>query len=219
MTGDWVKVPRWTPPSVGWMIGKLGAEQLPPNAADVLTRLITDARMQNVWKALQARKRPSREYVHPAIQPPHAPQRDADGRQAAALAETFHFVFCAARDQMKVSKHEESEQRRAEVLSEAALFRKTAQMIPSEDAETFVRTAEKWTAAANNIRGADDPLTVLNDRGDRLARGVQIIIVAFLRDRFGNRLDGTAATLTAVALGLKSSEVSERVSRSAFSGR
>jgi len=47
-------------------------------------------------------------------------------------------------------------------------------------------------------------------------RGVQITIAGFLKDRFGDYLYGTAATLTAVALGL-SQTPSSRGSRSAFS--
>ncbi|OZB21970.1 MAG: hypothetical protein B7X49_17400 [Acidiphilium sp. 34-64-41] len=190
-----------------------------PNDADIFTRLISDERMSAVWKTLQARKRPVRQYLYPAIQPPHAPPTDAEGRQAAALAETFLFALTAARDGVRVSKPDESERRRQEILQQATIFSDSAKFLPPQDAETFARATAQWTAAANNIRGADDPLTVSNDRGDRLARGVQIIIAVFLLDRFGNRLDGTAATLTAVALGLKSSEVSVRVSRSAFSGR
>ena len=67
------------------------------------------------------------------------------------------------------------------------------------------------------IRGADDPITITNfSRGDPTERGVQITIAAFLKDRFGSHLYRTAATLTAVALGL-SQKPSHRVSRSAFS--
>ena len=63
-------------------------------------------------------------------------------------------------------------------------------------------------------RGSD-PLTIQNDRGDPVVRGVPIVIAAWLSETFGTRLDGTAATLGAVALDQKTSE---RATRSAFSG-
>ena len=51
-------------------------------------------------------------------------------------------------------------------------------------------------------------------RGDPVARGVQILTATKLEKLFGKRLDGTAATLASVALGVKASA---RASRSALS--
>lgn len=219
MTAEWVKLPDWTPAPVAAIVLRIVRDGLPDREADILTRLAIDPRMKLVWQELKRRTRPDQRYVHPATPPPHAPERDEHGRQGAALAETLHFAFCAARDQMRVSKVEESERRRQEVLAEAVTFRRAAVLLPPPDAETFVRVADQWEGLATEVRAADDPMTVANDRGDRLARGVQIIIAGFLLERFGDRLGRTAATLAAVALGLKSNKVSERVSRSAFSGR
>jgi hypothetical protein len=84
------------------------------------------------------------------------------------------------------------------------------------DADALRRIAAWRESLTATIRGADDPITITNARGDPTERGVQITIANFLKNRFGSYLHGTAATLTAVALGL-SQTPSPRVSRSAFS--
>ena len=82
------------------------------------------------------------------------------------------------------------------------------------DVAALRRVAGWYDAQTETLRTPDDPMTVTNDRGDRVSRGVSIMIASFLKERFGKPLYGTAATLASVAL---NRYISERVVRSAFS--
>jgi hypothetical protein len=66
---------------------------------------------------------------------------------------------------------------------------------------------------AARIRDADDPLTISRERSDPVVQGVQATIAAFLEDRFGTPLYGTAGTIAVVALGAAESP-SAQVGRS-----
>jgi hypothetical protein len=86
-------------------------------------------------------------------------------------------------------------------LAKARSLYESASEIPSE-AESLNRAAAIYEANAAEVRAVDDPLTIKNDRGDPVTRGVQTVIAAFFRERFGQNLDSTAATLTTISLGL-----------------
>ena len=151
------------------------------------------------------------------------------------MAETLYFTFRTAQDQRTAGKLDETEPVRLALLQEVEILRRVADDIAASvrdaprhiadtidlsqflaDADALRRVAAWRESLAATIRSADDPITITNSRGDPTERGVQITIAAFLKDRFGSHLYGTAATLTAVALGL-SQQPSPRVSRSAFS--
>jgi hypothetical protein len=198
---------------------------LPDDQRVILLRLATDARMRGVWMELSRRKRPGDAFFNPAKRPLDRPASTQDEAQAEALGELFHFAFCAARDRVPVSKPEESAPGKAKLLQNARMLREIAEdlaatnsadPLASADADALRRVAGWQEAGAAAFRPLSDPLTIQNDRGDRVVRGVQILIAARLRETFGKPLDGTAATLAGVALGQKTSE---RVTRTAFSRR
>jgi hypothetical protein len=84
------------------------------------------------------------------------------------------------------------------------------------DGTTLGRVAKWLDDAANSLRPEEDPLTITKNRGDPIVRGVLTVISFQLNESFGSPLYGTAATLTAVALGETS--VTSRAARSALSG-
>jgi hypothetical protein len=201
--------------------------RLTPEQRAILDRLLTDTRMDSVWRELR-RCRPRPRAAWSAS--PTLPDVLSD-----AMAETLHFAFHAAQDQRTARKLDETEPMRLALLQEAETLRRVADDLtasvraaprhiadttdPSQflaDADALRRVAAWRESLAATISSADDPITITNSRGDPTERGVQITIAAFLKDLFGNYLHGTAATLTAVALGL-SQKPSPRVSRSAFS--
>ena len=198
-----------------------------PEQRAILDRLLDDPRMNSVWRELKRHiARPRAAWsASPAL--PDVP--------ADAMAETLHFIFRTARDQRTAGKLDETELVRLALLQEAETLRRVADDITTSvrvapryitdttdlsqclaDADALRRVAAWRESLAATIRGADDPITITNSRGDPTERGVQITIADFLKSRFGDYLHGTAATLTAVALGL-SRTPSPRVSRSAFS--
>ena len=198
-----------------------------PDQRAILDRLLADTRMDSVWKEL--RRHPARARAAWSASPA-LPDVLTD-----AMAETLHFTFRTAQDQRTAGKLDETEPVRLALLQEVEILRRVADDIAASvrdaprhiadttdlsqflaDADALRRVAAWRESLAATIRSADDPITITNSRGDPTERGVQITIAAFLKDRFGSHLYRTAATLTAVALGL-SQKPSHRVSRSAFS--
>jgi len=194
--------------------------------------LATDERMSTVWKELR-RKRPNGQFMYPAIRSSEIPSLAQNEAQAEALAKTLDFAFCAARDQVPVSKREEVTAAKITLLAKAELLLDIADdltasvALPLADADAnaegladaaALRRVAEWllSNASHHVRGHSDPLTIKNERGDRVVRGVTIAVAAWLTETFGKRLDGTAETLAAVALG---QATKGRAARSAFSGR
>ena len=194
----------------------------------ILNRLMTDPRMDRVWRELRQHR------ARVADGQPTLPEADI---QVDALARTLHCAFHAVVDERVATTVREPQAVKQQFLDEAAILRRIADdlvasveharpYVPASedlsqhlaDAEALRRVAGWRDAQAAEIRSADDPLTITNARGDPLVRGVQITIAAFLKETFGSHLWRTAATLAAVALGLDKVP-SPRVARSAFSGR
>jgi hypothetical protein len=217
-----IKLPAWTPrclvPTIRW----LTSQPMGDDHAEILIRLLTDPRMQWVWDELSRLDPNTGDYLHPARPPPYAPPRSRHASQAAAMGETLHFAFCSARDGRHVTKAEEVDLARAGLLREAAALRKVASeaalgacdVASAEAIKVLLQAAVRKEEDTASLREEGDPATVTRHRGDPRARCVQIDVAIFLQERFANRLDGTAATLAAVALGMP--ELSRRASRSAL---
>jgi hypothetical protein len=195
---------------------------LADEAAQILIRLILDSQMVGVWRELGRLRRGTDEYLHPARPPAHAPPRSPYEAQQSALAESLHFTFRSASDGRRATTLEETAKMRAELLAQAAMLRELAAQTPADgdvadmlESGALMRAAARLEAQAAAARGADDPLTILRHTADPRARGVQIDISSFFLERFGDRLDRTAATLTTVALALPKRNL--RAGRSALS--
>jgi hypothetical protein len=227
-TQDALPLPAATPLWITETVQRIELDFHPtPEQRAILDRLLSDTRMNSVWKELKRRPAQARSAW---LASPALPDVLTD-----AMAETLHFTFRTAWDQRTATKLEEAEALRLSLLQEAKTLSRVADDVTASvraapryiadttdlsqflaDADALRRIATWRESLAATIRGADDPMTITNSRGDPTERGVQITIATFLKERFGDYLHGTAATLTAVALGL-SRTPSPRVSRSAFS--
>jgi hypothetical protein len=207
-------------PWVTEAIRRIEADGIRPEHIAVVDRLTTDPRMVSVWRELQR---------NPASLSPQA--------RFNAMGRTLHATYRSVADKRVATKLAVALETQRRLLREAETLRHVADDIDASvhcapryiaerqnlsqclaDAEAMRRVAAWREALAAQIRGEDDPLTTMNFRGDPLEGGVQITIAGFLKDEFGDYLYGTAATLTAVALGLAKAP-SARISRSAFSRR
>jgi hypothetical protein len=121
-----VALPDWLPPAVAKQVRLIEARCLPADQQAILQRLVTDARMRNVWRELSRRKRPGGDFFTPANRPPDKPTLTQDEAQAEALGELFHFAFCAARDRVPVSKPNETADAKAKLLQNARMLREIA---------------------------------------------------------------------------------------------
>jgi hypothetical protein len=233
MTASNISLPTWVPEFVQELFQEAERADLPPEQRLILERLATDTRMQHVWSYLLRRDRGSGEFVHPALSRDGQRLPSEDKRQLSALGELFHFLFCAARDKMMVTKAEQVLQNKEYLLDNANRLRNLAndlvlarsrgmfgvsdplsQMIADRDVQALVHVANWLEGLTTAARSPDDPMIVAKHRGDPVARGVQILAAVKLEELFGSRLDGTASTLASVALGVKTSA---RASRSALS--
>jgi hypothetical protein len=234
MTASKISVAPWAPELIRDLVWELEQTDLADGQRATLDRMASDPRMEHVWRLLLSRDRQSGEFAYPALRRDDRPLLVGDGLQFSAIREIFFFVFTARRDEMKASKIEEVFQNKTYLLENVARLRtladdldlaRTREMfgmvdanskaLAGQDIEALRHVANWLEHLTSAMRGPDDPLIVQKHRGDPLERGIKILTATKLKELFGERLDGTAATLTSVALGIKTS--SARASRSALS--
>jgi len=191
--------------------------------------------MKNIWGPLLSRNRKTGGFAYPAVKRKGARRRSAENLQLSAIREMFHFVFSAARDQMMVSKPKEVLQNKERLLENIAMLRTLAndldlarergqfgvadpdsKALAAQDVAALRNVANWLEHLTGATRKPDDPLIVKKHRGDRVARGVQILTAMKLKELFGMQMDGISSTFASVAVGRSTSA---RVSRSALSAR
>jgi hypothetical protein len=221
-----MSLPDWMPPAVQsvarWMLPCLSNQ----HELAILRRLAIDPRMEGVWRELTRRDRNTGEFLHTVRRSDPLLNCTHDQVHQDAMARTFHLAFCAAKDRMAVTKPSDAAPLRDLCEQRARVLRDVADdldAINSADphvsaaAATLRQVADWQDDGIKILRSPTDPMMVKNHRGDPVARGVQIIIAAHFEELFGEHLNGTAATLAAVALG--HNRTSPRISRSAFSAK
>jgi hypothetical protein len=228
------ELPDWTPEAVRPILAEL--DQHPRTAGsrrEVMDRVLTDPRMQAVYVEFLRRDRETGAFYHPYRNSPEG--LSAEEAQLAAIQELLQLVISAASDKIAVSKIEQIEAAKLRWLDDAKRFRLLSNdielaselgMLGIDSPLSRAMAAEHVAVArrfagwlehlASAMRRPDDPLVVDRLRGDPIVRGVQIMISLKLDELFGERFDGTAATLTSVAL---DAETTPRVSRSALAGK
>jgi hypothetical protein len=224
-------IPSWTPDPV-----RTALEQMHTNPAcagrrrAVFDRLLENSKMKAVYGVLLQRDRKTGNFRYPAKG--RSNNQSAAAAQISAIREVLQLTVSAASDRISVTKLEEIAEASERWSAHVALLRVIAHdmalavewemlglndpqvpALPIADIQALDRVANWIEHLQSKLRLPDDPLIVDKDRGDPIVRGVQIVIAVKLEEQFGNRLDGTAATLTSVALDV---ETSPRVSRSAL---
>jgi hypothetical protein len=230
-----INLPSWIPARIRPIL-----EQMDRNPAcfghrrDVFERMLSDPKMEPVYAEFLRHDRETGDFFHPAAH--RTNQQTVEEAQLQAIWETLEQVVSAAGDQLSVSKIEQIEEvkkrygdlaiRLRELAHDMELAIKHRLLMPDDDplfediarhdAQALLRVANWLDHLTTTMRHPGDPLIVKRHRGDPIAKGVQITIGAKLAGLFGKRLDGTAATLTSVALGVKATA---RASRSALTKR
>jgi hypothetical protein len=223
-------LPDWTPQDIKPILEDMGNRPLLPGRRVVFERLVNDPRMRHVYTEWLKHDRETGAFRYPAQSSsaelaPHL-------NQLRAIREVLQLVITAASDQISVTKFENIEEAKGRWRSHAELLRDLAhdlelaaehgllgmddalsRELGSRDIEAVRRVANWLEQLTTAMRRPDDPLVVDRDSGDPVARGVQIMIGIKMEEQFGERLDGTAATLASIALATKTTA---RVSRSAL---
>jgi hypothetical protein len=223
-------LPEWTPELVKPVLQEIDCQQLLPGRRAVFERLVNDPRMRHVYTEWLKRDRETGSFHRPARH--SSSESSSAAAQVSAIREVLRLTISAASDQISVTKPGQIEEAKLRWLGHAKLLRDLAhdlelaaehgqfgmndplsREIGSHDIEAVRRIANWLEHLTTATRHPDDPLMVDRDSGDPVARGVQIMIGIKMEEQFGERLDGTAATLTSIALATKTTP---RVSRSAL---
>jgi hypothetical protein len=226
--------PDWTPQSVRPILEELDVH--PRNVGPrrtVFDRLLTDPRMRDVYDEFLRRNRQTGGFFNPCSETSEG--QPAEEAQLGAIRQVLQLVVSAGADRMSVSKIEEIEAAKLRWGDDVKRLRLLAHDLDlaaelgalgiddcaskaqaSQDGDTLRRVANWLDYLTSKTRRPGDPLIVERHRGDPIVRGVQTMISVKLEEQFGSRFDGTAATLTSVALG---AETTPRVSRSALAGK
>jgi hypothetical protein len=217
-----IALPDWTPPAVRDWVRIIESGAISPMTDEdhaILTRLASDDRMKKVWAELRRRKRPARDFLHPAMQASRGVQESPTETQERALGQVLFWAFSAVKNKRMTSKPEESDALKEQIFNTVMTISDVACKLPRyvskhpviaaetlpgipQTIDALTRTAVFLMRITETIRGPDDLMTVAKSSGDPLAQGVQIDLSDLFNDHFGDHLHGTAATLTAVALGL-----------------
>lgn len=222
--------PSWIPQPVRPLLERLNTNPASGGRRrPVFDRLLEDRRMETVYREFLRRDRKTGDFLHAAR---NQNANQPEEAQIAALREVLIVAISAATDQMSVSKVEQIEETKRRYADFAAKLRglaldmalaselgllglddPAAPNLSTHDCAALLRVAN-WLEHLNSaMRRPTDLLVVDRHRGDPVVRGVQIMIGHTIEEQFGERLDGTAATLTSVALGVVASP---RASRSAL---
>jgi len=178
----------WMPPNMRKEIERIEGEATGENA-EIPKRLRTNPALRKVVKEL------------------------TEIRHASALGEVLRAAYVAARDGgISATKGEEAAAMKTTMLNDIAAMRRVADaLVESNPRDSrakkhagIVYLVSCWyEAGAETLRGPGDPFVVKHNYGDPIERGVLIAIVSFFEHRFGQPLYRTAATLTAIVLGLE----------------
>jgi hypothetical protein len=229
-----MNLPSWIPEPIRPVLLQMNAD---PACAGrrrtVFDRLLQNPRMQPVYSVLLQLDRETGNYRYAARA--RKSDQSAEEAQAAAIREVLQLTISAASDCISVSKIEQIEEAKqrwdedatrlrvlahdmdlAAELGMLGLDERASRTLALQDSQGLRRVANWLDGLKSEMRGPDDPLIVERHRGDPVVRGVQIMIGVKLDEQFGERLDGTGATLASVALG---AETSPRASRSALAER
>ncbi|MET4218174.1 hypothetical protein ABIB00_003391 [Bradyrhizobium sp. LB14.3] len=226
-----MNVPGWIPELVRPILELMSANPAcTGQRRPVFDRLLEDPRMQPVFNEFLRRDRETGDFLYPAKF--RNSNQSSEDAQVAAIREVLQLAISAASDRISVSKTEQIDEAGQRWSDQAAQLRIIAHdmaleaelgmlelddpatpALSSRDVLALLRVAKWLEHLKSGLRRPDDPLMVDRHRGDPIVRGVQIMIGVKLAEQFGERLDGTAATLTSVALDV---ETTPRTSRSAL---
>ena len=191
-----LSIPPWVPRCLVSKAHQLHAREFKSDHAwDValIERLVTDARMEDVWQELTKRKRDASyrqtKYYHHAAHPPRGASLGTQSEmQAKAILELFVHTFSAARwSRLPGASIPYSE--RAESLRRDADIAKKER--PKKVAVPFAQKAISMAEAYEDL--AKVPV--------KTDRAVIIDILEFMKERFGPSMNRVTATLASVALG------------------
>jgi hypothetical protein len=221
-------LPDWTPELVAPILQDMDRRPLPAARRVIFERLVNDQRMLHVYTEWLRRDRKTSNFLHPATNSSNSPLE----AQLGAIRQVLQLVVSAASDRMAVSTPKQIEETKRHWLEHAARLRVLAgdlelavehgtlglddpasREVAPHDISALRRIASWLENLTLALRPAGDPLMIDRDRGDPVAKGVQVMIGVKMEEQFGERLDGTAATLTSIAL---ETEATPRVSRSAL---
>jgi hypothetical protein len=195
-----LSIPPWVPQALASKAHELYARELKlghGSDAALIERLISDARMEDVWQELTKRKRiaynPTKDFHHPARPPEGIGSDRHPDTQDRAILELFVYTFSAARwsrlpgASIPYSEMAERLRRDADIAK-----KERPKKVAVPFAKKLISTAEAYERLSKVP--VDKTHVVLMD------------IVELMKARFGPSMHRITAKLASVALGLPVSE-------------
>jgi hypothetical protein len=229
-----IALPDWIPAFVRPLLRELDRNPACKGQRRVaFERLISDKRMKPVYDQFLRRNRNTTDFFFPARE--RKSNQTPEQAQLLALREVLRVAVSSAGDRISVSKQEQLDDARKQwghlatqlraLAGDLALASEHGQLGLSDhksrrqaarDIVGLIHVANWLDHQSSALRLPGDPLLVKRHRGNPIARAVQTLIGKTLKEQFGGRLDGIAATLAGAVLDVKTSA---RVSRSALTAR
>ncbi|MFT4115983.1 hypothetical protein [Bradyrhizobium sp.] len=219
-------LPAWIPDLLKPVLEEIKSAACVSRHRFIFDRLLNDSRMRPVYQEFVRRDRKTGRFLNAARA---RPDQSDDEAQIAAVREIIQLAISAASDRISVSKLSEIEAAKLNWRSHATLLRTIARDITlaiefgslgfddpvsrdiaRPDVDALNRVANWFDQLATTARQHGDPLVVDRHRGNPTVRGVQTLIGLALEERFGEALNGTAATITSVALDARTTPRSSR---------
>jgi len=118
-----IEFSTWTPEPIMKEIRDLEGSDLATNDNhEILQRLASDERMQNIYGELLRRSRSSGEFLHPSKKTPGEAENQTEEKQFHSIRKLLRFSFEAAARRTVVSKQEEVAKYKEQAVSNAELL-------------------------------------------------------------------------------------------------
>jgi hypothetical protein len=209
-SADSFNIPSWVPPPVVDTAKALRIHFVDRrDDLAVLDRIVSDDRMDMVWKELLKRKKgASTEFFYSA----HVPSIESDddaAHHSGAMAALFYYAMSLALSGPKVVTVRELENIRGKLLDESEMLKRAAELlrvrgpgrVATNSAAGAADGAQARKAESDQLAKAKTRLIVKRDTGDPQARCFAILFARRCEELFGTEMHGVTARVASVALG------------------
>ena len=218
-SADCFNIPSWVPPPVADAAKALRMHFVDRrDALAALDRIVSDDRMDMVWKELLKRKKGASTEFFYSAHVPSINSGDAIAHQHAAMAALFYHAVSVAVSAPRVVTRADLEGLRRKLLDESEMLEQAAELLrvrgpgraATESAAGAADGARARKAESDQLGQAETRLIVKRDTGDAQARCFALLFAERFQTLLGTRMYGLTATVASVALGR---EITERAVR------
>lgn len=174
-----------------------------------MDRIVSDDRVDMVWKELLTRKKGASTEFFYSAHVPSINSGDAITHQHAAMAALFYHAVSVAVSAARVVTRADLEGLRRKLLDESEMLERAAELLrvrgpgkaAPDNAAGVADCAQARKAESDQLAKAKTRLIVKRDTGDPQARCFAILFARRCEELFGEEMHGVTARVASVALG------------------